>query len=95
VNPFQVFRDGDDAFVAKITYMVQVAIDIKPNSINLGSGGNVPAAIFSTTTFDASTVVPMTVTLASALFKPKGNGMPVASSEDVDGDGPLDLVVHV
>jgi len=99
VNPFQVFRDGDDAFVAKITYMVQVAIDIKPgsfpNSINLGSGGNVPVAIFSTTTFDASTVVPMTVTLASALFKPKGNGMPVASSEDVDGDGPLDLVVHV
>ncbi len=95
MNPFQAFRDGDDAFVAKITYMVQVAIDIKHNSINMGSGGNAPVAILSTTTFDATAVVPTTATLASAPFKPKGNGTPVASSEDVDGDGPLDLVVHV
>ena len=76
-----------------------VEIDIKPgsfpNSINLGSGGNVPVAIFSSATFDATTVDPLTVTLAGATVKLKGKGTPMASSEDVDGDGLLDLVVHV
>ena len=76
-----------------------VTIDIKPgsdpNSINLGSGGTVPVAIFSTETFDATTVDPMTVTLASASVKLRGQGTPAASSVDVNGDGLLDLVVHV
>ena len=79
--------------------ILQVEIDIKPgsfpNSINLGSGGNVPVAIFSTATFDATTVDPLTVTLAGAELKLKGKGTPMASSQDVDGDGLLDLVVHV
>ena len=76
-----------------------VCIDIKPgsypNSINLGSGGTVPVAIFSSTTFDATTVIPETVTLASAPVQLKGNGTPMSSFQDVNGDGLLDLVVHV
>jgi len=76
-----------------------VAIDIKPgsdpNSIKLGSDGNVPVAIFSTPDFDATTVDPETITLASAPVKLKGNGTPQSSFEDVDGDGLLDQVVHV
>jgi hypothetical protein len=78
---------------------VPVAIDIKPgsypNSINLGSHGNVPVAILSSAEFDATTVDPTTVTLANAAVKLKGKGTPMASAEDVNGDGLLDLVVHV
>lgn len=78
---------------------VPVNIDIKPgsspNSINLGSNGNVPVAIFSTAAFDATTLDPLTVTLASAPVKLKGKGTPMASFEDINGDGFLDLVVHV
>ena len=74
-------------------------IDIKPgsfpNSINLGSKGKVPVAVLSTVTFDATTVDPITVTLASAPVKVKRKGTPMASVRDVDGDGLLDLVVHV
>jgi len=76
-----------------------VTIDIKPgsfpNSINLGSGGTVPVAIFSTPAFDARTVDPATVTLASAPAKLKGKAAVMASFEDVNADGLLDLVVHV
>jgi hypothetical protein len=76
-----------------------VTIDIRPgsypNSINLGSNGVVPVAIFSTATFDARTVDPSTVTLANAPVKLKGKGQPMASFQDVNGDGRLDLVVNV
>jgi len=76
-----------------------VPIDIKPgsdvNSINLGSGGTVPVGILSTQSFDAKTVDPATVTMAGAPVKLKGKGTPMASFEDVNGDGLLDLVVHV
>jgi hypothetical protein len=79
--------------------IVEVNIDIKPgsfpNSINLGSNGNVPVAIFSTLDFDATTVDPETVTLAGATVKVKGRGTPMASEDDIDGDGLIDLVVHV
>ncbi len=78
---------------------IPVTIDIKPgsfpNTINLGSQGTVPVAIFSTPTFDARTVDPTTVTLASAPIKLTGKGKPIASFQDVNGDGLLDLVVDV
>lgn len=74
-------------------------IDIKPgsypNSINLGSKGNVPVAIFSTTDFDATTVDPRSVTLGGASVKLKGKDTPMASFEDVNGDGLDDIIVHV
>lgn len=86
-------------FVGPATISIRVAIDIKPgsdpNTINLGSGGTVPVAIFSTASFDATTVNPTTVTLASAPVKLRGNGTSMASVEDVNGDGISDLVVHV
>jgi Beta-propeller repeat len=86
-------------FVITQSSVVRVGIDIKPgsfpNSVNLGSGGTVPVAIFSTPAFDARTVNPLTVTLASAPVKLKGKGTPMASFQDVNGDGLVDLVVHV
>ncbi len=103
VNPFQPTPNSSiDAFITKISdipQVVTVTIDIKPgsfpNSINLGSNGTVPVAIFSDTAFDATTVDPTTVTLASAPVKLKGNGTLMSSFQDVNGDGLMDLVVHV
>jgi hypothetical protein len=78
---------------------ITVGIDIKPgsfpNSINLGSNGVVPVAILSSATFDATTVNPTTITLAGASVKLRGNGTPMASYQDVNNDGRLDLVVQV
>lgn len=86
-------------FRALVLAGIDVAIDIKPgsfpNSINLGSGGAVPLAILSTAGFDAGTVDPLTIALAGASVKLRGKGTPMASLEDVNGDGLLDLVVHV
>lgn len=77
---------------------IPIKLDIKPdgvpNSINLGSNGNVPVAILSTVTFDAATVNPTSVHLAGAPVKAKNNGKLMASLEDVNGDGRLDLVLH-
>ena len=88
-----------DAFVAKLSHFVSVAIDIKPgstpNTLNLGSGGVVAVAILSTATFDATTVDPLTVTLASAPVKLKGNGIPQVIFRDANDDGRQDIVVHI
>jgi hypothetical protein len=79
--------------------ILRVSIDIKPgsnpNSVNLGSGGTLPVAILSTLQFDAREVDPLSITLAGAQVRLKGKGTPMTSIEDVDGDGLLDLVVHV
>lgn len=82
-----------------LTLELRVSIDIKPgsypNTIKLGSMGSVPVAILSSEDFDARTVDPTSVTLATASVKIKPNGSPMASLEDVNEDGFLDLMVHV
>lgn len=81
-------------YLATMTYEPPIAasIDIKPgsalNPINLGAKGTTPVAILSSATFDAATVDPATVKLAGAPAKK-------SSREDVNGDGYLDLVLHV
>lgn len=89
--------DFTDRFVEPPT--IPILIDIKPgsdpNSINLTSKGSIPVAIFSTDTFDAATVDPLTVSLAGAEVRLRGRGTPMSAFEDVDGDGLLDLVLHV
>lgn len=93
--------DFDDfTFNEPTTLVIQVPIDIKPgsfpNSINLGSKGTLPVAILSTASFDPTTVDPSTVTVAAAPVKTRGKkNTPMAAAEDVNGDGLLDLVVHV
>jgi hypothetical protein len=75
-------------------------IDIKPgsypNAINLGREGVIAVAIFSSGTFDATTIDPETVRMAGAGVAIRGKGdKTMAHKEDVDGDGFVDLVVHI
>ena len=88
-SPFAVFEPA----------VIEVEIDIKPgsypNSINLGSNGTVPVAILSSPGFNAGTLDPASVTLSGATVELRGKGTPMASLEDVNGDGLPDLVVHV
>lgn len=93
---------GEPAYVfVAITYKIatKVDVDIKPgddsNHVNLKSGGKTPIAILSTAAFDASAIDPLTVTVAGAPVSLRGNGSTASSLEDVNGDGLLDLVVHV
>jgi hypothetical protein len=78
---------------------MNVTIDIKPgefpNPINLRSHGNVPVAILSSSTFDATQVDPLTVELAGAAVRLRGQGTPMTTFTDVNYDGYVDLLVHV
>ncbi len=84
-----------DPSVGLFTIVRTVAIDIKPgdeqNSINPRSQGVVPVAILSSDDFDATTVNPATVRLAGAPVRSQGS----SSFLDVNGDGLVDLLVHV
>jgi hypothetical protein len=94
-------NDGRFIFTAKgaVDVAQVVTIDIKPgaypNSINLGSNGTVPVAIFGSRTLDVMKIIPASITLAGAGVKVKGKGQPMASFSDVNGDGFTDMIVHV
>ena len=66
-----------------------------PNSINLDSNGVVLVAIFGSMTFDVHQIDPITIKFANASAKLKGNGQPIASYSDVNGDGFSDLIAQV
>ncbi len=99
-----VISDGkggaSTAEVFIVTNPKNVLIDIKPggnpNNINLGSNGVVPIAILSTASFDATTVDPATVSMAGAGVAVRGKANRyLASNQDVNADGRLDLVLQV
>lgn len=79
--------------IIEVPIVITVVIDIKPgsfpNTINLESKGNIPVAILSDPTFDATTVDRSTVVFAGASPLPIGK-----TPEDVNGDGLLDVVFH-
>lgn len=80
--------------------ILSVQIDIKPgsypNSINLGNKGAVPVAIFSSSTFDAMTIDPWSVSLEGASVRVAGKSeAAMCRGEDVNLDGLIDLVCHV
>jgi hypothetical protein len=88
-----------DGVVAKISIPITVAIDIKPggdpNSINLGSDGNVPVAIFGSSTFDVSDIDINSLAFSGASVKTVGkNSKPLCSISDVNFDGFDDMVCH-
>jgi len=89
---------------------LQVGVDIKPgsadNPVQLGSSGMLPVALLSTqvakgepSEFDAREADPSTITLGNddgsdTHVATRPNGTPMASLEDVDGDGDLDLIMQ-
>lgn len=77
------------AFLAKKVVDIDIKPDSFPNSINLKSKGNVPVAILSSPTFDATTVDWITIVFAGA-----GPFLIGQTPEDVNGDGLLDVVLH-
>lgn len=82
-----------------ISTFIPVSIDIKPdstpNSINLGSNGVVPVAIFGSATFDAYQIDPATIKLANASAKLKGNSQPMTSYSDINNDGFMDIIIQI
>jgi hypothetical protein len=79
---------------------VTVAIDVTPGGpvaiLNLAVRGNIPVAILSTPTFDATREVNLgTVMISGAPVALRPNGTFLTSSSDVNKDGVPDLVVHV
>ncbi|MGH8245851.1 MAG: choice-of-anchor Q domain-containing protein, partial [Gammaproteobacteria bacterium] len=83
------------AFENVITVKIDIRPGSSPNLVNLRVQDAVPVAIFSDETFDATTVDPATVTLASALGKLRGYGRHTAVVQDVNSDGRRDLLLHV
>lgn len=89
--------DGDGCVTLSDIQMVaspkRIGIDVKPgsfpNSVNLKAKGNVPVAILSDATFDGTTVDRRTVVFVGAPALAIGGG-----SEDVNGDGRPDVVLH-
>jgi hypothetical protein len=83
------------AFELQAPALIEVAIDIKPNSflntINPTSSGVVPVAILTTAAFDATTVDPMSVRFGPSSATEAHNR---GHFEDVDGDGDIDLLLH-
>lgn len=75
-----------------------VDIDVRPDSdlnpVNLRSTGALPVAILSSETFDAADVDIATIELEGVGVATRANGTYMATLEDVNGDGLLDLVVH-
>lgn len=77
---------------------IPISINIKiggvPNSINLGSKGNVPVAVLSTETFDATTLILSSIRFAGAPIRARNNGTLMAQVVDGNGDGRPDLILH-
>ena len=95
------FNGSDIYLLQRLTYRfgLPVDVDIKPsddpNHINLRSRGKVPVAILSTALFDATAINPLTVAVAGAPVNLKPNGTAASSLQDINGDGLLDMIVHV
>jgi hypothetical protein len=70
--------------------VIEVAMEIKPESINPRSRGVIKVVILSDSSFDATEIDPATVRFGAG-------GAPVErfSFEDVDSDGDLDLVLQI
>jgi len=88
LSPFAVFQAP-----------VPVAIDILPgkfpNTIKLRGHGKVQTAIFSSASFDATTIDAASLTLAGASVRTKKKGRISATVKDVNRDGRPDLLVQM
>ena len=91
---------GNIESLTQVLVQFPVVIDIKPNSetnsINVSSAGVIPVAILGAVDFDATTVVPASVSLAGASVKLVGKSEKyLCHQEDVNLDGYVDLVCQI
>ena len=84
------FRDLTGVCLSPTLPVIEVAIEITPESINPRSRGVIKVVILSDSSFDASEIDPETVRFGAG-------GAPAErfSLEDVDSDGDLDLVLKI
>ena len=91
--------DFDSVSFCQPEAVVNVRVDVKPddptNSVNPRSRGVVPVAIFGSATLSARSIDVGSITVAGAPVQKKPSGQFNASFTDVDGDGIIDLLVHV
>jgi hypothetical protein len=91
--------ENEGILAIKVAEAYRVPVDIKPgseqNTVNLGSNGKLPVAILSNEQFDATKVDPASIRLAGAPVALRGKGVPMVSTIDVNGDGLVDLFVHI
>jgi hypothetical protein len=86
--------------LAEFNVALQIGMNIRSgdgsNTINLKSAGVIPVTLLSTSSFDATTINPATVSLAGARVKLVGKSNKyLCQPEDVNGDGIADLVCKV
>jgi len=94
-DPGALPGQGGWEHVLQVGLPLLVDIDVQGRVCNQGNGV-VPVVLFSTDSFDATTVDPSTVSLGDAYetHTDKKTGLAKSHVEDVDGDGHLDHVFH-
>lgn len=93
-----IIVEGNEITLEPGEVLQYVAIDVKPSNgascVNPDANGVIPVAILSSALFDASTIDPLTVALEGAEVRVRGKGN-LGTLKDVDGDGDLDLLLHI
>jgi hypothetical protein len=95
-NPIAVVDAGFRTWVEAVE---TIAIDVRPGdglaAIHPQSGGLLAVALLGGAESDVAQVDPASVRVAGVPPRTLPNGRPMAAIEDCNGDGFLDLVVHV
>lgn len=84
------FRELTGVCLSPVLPVIEVAIEIKPESINPRSRGVIKVVILSDSSFDATEIDPATIRFGAG-----GARVERSSFEDADSDGDLDLVLKI
>ncbi len=98
-EPDQYASSDHDPVLVGLTLDIELGLDVKPGNdvdpVNLRANGTLPVAILSTERVDATQIDPATILVGGAPVAQLGNGRYNVQFRDVNGDGLLDLFLHV
>jgi hypothetical protein len=79
-----------------VVQRLEVGLDVRPQTIRLNEGGSgtLPVAVLSRPQVSAATIDAASARLGHTPVARRNNGTLMAASEDVNGDGRPDLVLH-